>query len=62
MGGTAFAAGLTMILALVFAVIAIPVLVVSGLLLFLIALLLPDNRGYYFAYDSGKKKLVKKRT
>jgi hypothetical protein len=61
MGGTAFAAGLIMILAIIFAVIAIPILIVGGLLLFLIALFVPGNRGYYFVYDSSKRKLVKKR-
>lgn len=61
MGGTAFAAGLTMILALVFAAIAIPILIVGGLVMFLIGVLLPENGAYYFTYDIKKKRMVKKR-
>lgn len=61
MGGTAVAAGLTMILALVFAVVAIPILIVGGILMFLIGLLIPENGAYYFTYDIKKKRMVKKR-
>jgi len=60
-GGTAVAAGLTMILALIFATIAIPLLIVGGLIVLLIGLFLPENGAYYFSYDIKKKKLVKKR-
>lgn len=61
LGGTAVAAGLTMILALVFAVIAIPILIVGGIITVLLGLILPYNGPYYFSYDLKKKKMVKKK-
>jgi len=53
--------GVTLIVAWVLAVVAIPLLLIGGLGAILFGLVLPNNKGFYFSYDSSSKKLVKKR-
>ena len=61
MGTTAMIIGVTIIVAWFLAIIAVPLLVIGGLGAILLGLVLPNNKGFYFTYDSTSKKLVKKR-
>ena len=61
MGTTSIVIGVTMIVAWFLAIIAAPLLVIGGLGAILLGLVLPNNKGFYFTYDSNSKKLVKKR-
>jgi hypothetical protein len=61
MGTTALILGITLLVAWFIAIIAVPIIILGALLAIALGFILPNNKGFYFTYDSNKNKLVKKR-